>query len=47
MCPVCLASAVLIVASATSAGGMTALAFKLFVKKKEGKDIPNSNDRKK
>ena len=36
MCPFCLASMGLIVASATSAGGLTALAVKLSQKKKPG-----------
>ena len=34
MCPFCLASMALIVASTTSAGGLTALAVKLSLKKK-------------
>ena len=45
MCPFCLASMGLIVASATSAGGLTALAVKLSRKKNNAKEIhnPNSN----
>ncbi len=43
MCPFCLASMGLIVASATSAGGLTALAVKLSRKKKNSKEIPSSN----
>jgi hypothetical protein len=39
MCPFCLASIGLIVASATSAGGLTALAVKLSQKKNEGKEV--------
>jgi hypothetical protein len=43
MCPFCLASMGLIVASATSAGGLTALAVKLFQTKKPGHEVtPNS-----
>ena len=43
MCPFCLASMGLIVASATSAGGLTALAVKLSQKKKPGHEVtPNS-----
>ena len=46
MCPFCLASIGLIVASATSAGGLTALAVKLSRKKSNGKEsISNSNER--
>lgn len=45
MCPFCLASMGLIVASATSAGGLTALAVKLSRKKNNAKEIPNSNER--
>lgn len=45
MCPFCLASVGLIVASATSAGGLTALAVKLSKKKNLGqKVIPNSSE---
>ena len=43
MCPFCLASMGLIVAGATSAGGLTALAVKLSRKKKDAKEIPNPN----
>jgi hypothetical protein len=43
MCPFCLASMGLIVASAPSAGGLTALAVKLFRKKNNAKEIPNPN----
>jgi hypothetical protein len=39
MCPFCLASIGLIVASATSAGGLTALAVKLSQKKNQGKEV--------
>jgi hypothetical protein len=39
MCPFCLASMGLIVASATSAGGLTALAVKLYRKKSDMKEI--------
>ena len=42
MCPFCLASIGLIVASATSAGGLTALAVKLS-RKKDAKEIPSSH----
>ena len=47
MCPFCLASMGLIVASATSAGGLTALAVKLSRKKNGVKEslISNSNER--
>ena len=45
MCPFCLASIGLIVASATSAGGLTALAVKLSQKKNLGQEIaPNSSE---
>jgi hypothetical protein len=46
MCPFCLASMGLIVAGATSAGGLTALAVKLSRKKNNAKEIhsPNSNE---
>ncbi len=43
MCPFCLASMGLIVASATSAGGLAVLAVKLSRKKNGVKEIPNSN----
>ena len=46
MCPFCLASMGLIVAGATSAGGLTALAVKLSRKKNNLREItPNSNER--
>ena len=45
MCPFCLASMGLIVADATSAGGLTALAVKLSRKKSNAKEIPNPNER--
>jgi hypothetical protein len=45
MCPFCLASVGMIVASATSAGGLTVLAVKLSRKKTNKKEIPNSNER--
>ena len=45
MCPFCLASIGLIVASATSAGGLTALAVKLSQKKNPGQEVtPNSSE---
>lgn len=45
MCPFCLASMGLIVASATSAGGLTALVVKLSQKKKPGHEVtPNSSE---
>ena len=45
MCPFCLASLGLIVASATSAGGLTALAVKLSCKKNLGQGVnPNSSE---
>jgi hypothetical protein len=45
MCPFCLASIGLIVASATSAGGLTALAVNLSQKKKPGHEVtPNSGE---
>jgi hypothetical protein len=40
MCPFCLASIGLIVASATSAGGLTALAVKVSQKKNPGQEAP-------
>ena len=43
MCPFCLASMGMIVASATSAGGLTVLAVKLSRKKNNSKEIPSSN----
>jgi hypothetical protein len=46
MCPFCLASMGVIFASATSAGGLTALAVKLSRKKNNPKEIiRNSNER--
>ena len=45
MCPFCLASMGMIVASATSAGGLTVLAVKLSRKKNNAKEIPNPNER--
>jgi hypothetical protein len=45
MCPFCLASIGLIVASATSAGGLTALAVKLSQKKNPGHEVtPKSTE---
>jgi len=45
MCPFCMASIGLIVAGATSAGGLTALAVKLSRKKKLGQEVtPNSSE---
>ena len=47
MCPFCLTSIGLLVASATSAGGLTALAVKLSRKKNDAKEIiRNSNETK-
>ncbi len=43
MCPVCLASMGMIVAGVTSAGGLTALAVKLSLKRKEVSEMPSSN----
>jgi len=46
MCPFCLATMGLIVAGATSAGGLTALAVKLSRKKDNAKEIiPNAGER--
>ena len=46
MCPFCLASVGLMIAGATSASGLTALAVKLSRKKKSAKEsISNSNER--
>lgn len=42
MCPVCMASAALVVASTTSAGGVTALVLKLCGKGKSKKSSPES-----
>jgi hypothetical protein len=45
MCPFCVASIGMIVAGATSAGGLTALAVKLSRKKKLGQEVtPNSSE---
>jgi hypothetical protein len=45
MCPFCLASIGLIVASATSAGGLTALGVKLSQKENLGQEVtPNSSE---
>ena len=47
MCPVCLATMGLIVAGAASAGGLTALAVKVYFKKNgETEIVPNSNERR-
>jgi hypothetical protein len=43
MCPVCLASMGMIVAGVTSAGGLTALAVKLSLKRKDAREIASSN----
>ena len=43
MCPFCLVSMGLLVAGATSAGGLTALAVKLSRKRMTAKEIPNPN----
>jgi hypothetical protein len=46
MCPFCMASIGMIVAGATSDGGLTALAVKLSRKKKLGREVtPNSTER--
>ncbi len=45
MCPFCLAGMGLIVAKATSAGGLTALAVKLSRRKTNAKEIPNPKER--
>jgi hypothetical protein len=45
MCPFCLASMVLIVASTTSAGGLTALAVKLSQKKKPRHEVTPSSSK--
>jgi hypothetical protein len=45
MCPFCLASLGMIVASAGSVGGLTVLAAKLSRKKDKGKEIRNSSER--
>jgi hypothetical protein len=47
MCPVCLATMGLIVAGAASAGGLTALAVKVSLKRNGATEIvPNSNERR-
>jgi hypothetical protein len=47
MCPVCLATMGLIFAGAASAGGLTALAVKVSLKKNGATEIaPNSNERR-
>jgi hypothetical protein len=45
MCPFCLASIGMVVVSATSAGGLTALAVKLSRTKSNAKEIANPNER--
>ena len=48
MCPFCLASIGLIVASVTSAGGLTALAVKMSRKQSEARESdPKSNEKPK
>jgi hypothetical protein len=47
MCPFCLATAGLIAAGATSAGGLMALAVILSRKKSDATEIPNSNEKTK
>jgi hypothetical protein len=44
MCPFCLATMGLVVASATSAGGLAALAVKFSRNRDKLKEIPNPND---
>ena len=45
MCPVCLATMGLFVAGAASAGGLTALAVKVSLKKNRATEVvPNSNE---
>ena len=47
MCPVCLAAMGLFVAGAASAGGLTALAVKVSLKKNRATEVvPNSNERR-
>jgi hypothetical protein len=48
MCPVCLATMGLFVAGAASAGGLTALAVKVSLKKNRAIEevVPNSNERR-
>jgi len=43
MCPFCLSTIGLVVASTVSTGGLTALAVKLSRKKSNAKEIPNPN----
>ena len=43
MCPVCIATAALIASSATSTGGLTALAVRKFQKKSAANQIPATN----
>jgi hypothetical protein len=43
MCPFCLSTIGLVVASTVSTGGLTALAVKLSRKKNNAKEIPNPN----
>jgi hypothetical protein len=45
MCPFCMTTMGLIVASAASTGGLAALAVKLSRKKNNEKEIPNPNER--
>jgi hypothetical protein len=47
MCPFCLATVGLVAASATSAGGLTALAVILSRKKNDATEIPNSSEKDK
>ena len=47
MCPVCLTTMGLFVAGAASAGGLTALAVKVSLKKNRATEVvPNSNERR-
>jgi hypothetical protein len=46
MCPVCLATAALIVGSTTSTGGLAVLLARKFRRKKVAKDIPAQNKAK-
>jgi hypothetical protein len=47
MCPVCLATMGLFVAGAASAGGLTALAVKVSLKKNRATEVvPSSNERR-
>jgi hypothetical protein len=45
MCPFCLATMGMIVASTASAGGLTALAVKLSRKKDKVRELPSPNER--